>query len=171
MCYFYSKMKQVKIEKMTHVHWEEVRKIYIEGINTGNATFEQTCPEWEEWDKAHLDSCRFVATDKDTVLGWAALSPISQRCVYGGVCEVSVYVAGHHRGKGIGMQLLDALISESEKQGIWTLQAGIFLENKGSIHLHKRSGFREVGTREKLGKMFGVWRDVVLLERRSKTID
>lgn len=155
---------------MTEAHWSVVSRIYQEGINMGHATFEQSCPDWKEWNKNHRNDCRFVAIESENVAGWAALSGISERCVYGGVCEVSVYVAEKSRGKGIGERLLKALVENSEKNGIWTLQAGIFPENAGSIHLHKKMGFREVGVREKLGMMDGVWRDVVLLEKRSSKI-
>lgn len=152
---------------MDKKHWPAVAEIYKEGIATGNATFEQTCPSWEEWDSDHKKECRFVMFEEDELLGWAALSNVSGRCIYAGVCEVSVYVAARSRGRGIGKNLLNALIAESEKQGIWTLQSGIFPENKASIQLHKNLGFREVGFREKIGKMNGIWRDVVLLEKRS----
>lgn len=160
-----------EIFKMTQAHWPEVRKIYTEGIETGNATFEQNCPSWAEWDQEHRNDCRFVAVEEGVVIGWSALSPVSGRCVYGGVAEVSVYVSRIARGKGVGRKLLQSLVEESEKEGIWTLQAGIFRENESSIALHKKCGFREVGVREKLGKMNGIWRDVVLLERRSETIN
>lgn len=161
---------EVELFKMTEEHWLEVSCIYQEGINTGNATFELSCPSWENWDKSHRKDCRFVVLEDEKVIGWSALSGISERCVYGGVCEVSVYVAKNSRGKGIGKLLLKALVEQSEKNGIWTLQAGIFPENVGSIELHKKMGFREVGFREKLGELNGVWRNVVLLEKRSSLI-
>jgi L-amino acid N-acyltransferase YncA len=148
--------------------WESVRAIYVQGIATGNATFEQTAPDWEAWDAAHLPACRLVARKGSAVLGWAALSPWSRRQVYAGVAEVSVYVAEEARGRGVGAALLSALVGESELQGIWTLQAGIFPENAASIRLHERFGFRVVGTREHIGCMGGRWRDVVLMERRAK---
>jgi L-amino acid N-acyltransferase YncA len=147
--------------------WESVRLIYLQGIAGGNATFAQTAPEWAAWDADHLPSCRLVATNEDSVSGWAALSPYSRRAVYAGVAEVSVYVAESARGKGVGSVLLSALVEASEREGIWTLQAGIFPENTTSIQLHQRFGFRVVGTRERLGRMNGRWRDVVLMERRS----
>lgn len=150
--------------------WECVRSIYLEGIATGDATFETEAPSWDTWNNAHLSSCRLVARDADSVLGWAALSPVSSRCVYGGVAEVSVYVAAMARAKGIGRALLTELIVESERNGIWTLQAGILAENTASIAIHRGSGFREVGRREKLGKLKGEWRDVVLMERRSSVV-
>jgi len=155
------------IEPMHARDWSAVREIYLEGIRTGNATFEQTAPEWEKWDAGHLPSCRLAAHAGDDLLGWAALSPVSGRCVYAGVAEVSVYVAERARGKGIGLKLLSALVEASEQASIWTLQAGIFPENVASIEVHKRCGFRIVGTREKIGCMDGRWRDVVLMERRS----
>ena len=158
------------IEQMQPDDWERVRLIYLEGIDTGNATFETEAPDWDTWNNTHLSFCRIVARDADLVLGWAALSRVSDRCVYGGVAEVSVYVAEIARGKGIGRALLVELIAESENSGIWTLQAGILAENKASIAVHRRSGFREVGRREKLGKLNGEWRDVVLMERRSNIV-
>jgi L-amino acid N-acyltransferase YncA len=149
--------------------WPEVRRIYLEGISTGNATFETEAPSWEKWDTGHLAGCRLVVHDGAKVLGWVALSPISSRHIYRGVTEVSVYVAQSARGKGIGKVLLRALIESSEYCGIWTLQAGIFPENVASIALHQSLGFREVGRRERIGKMKDRWRDVILLERRSAT--
>jgi phosphinothricin acetyltransferase len=146
-----------------------ILSIYQEGIATGNATFETDVPPWRDWDAEHLPHSRLVAVNDAGLIGWAALSPVSGRCVYGGVAEVSVYVAAAARGQGIGKQLLQALIADSEHEGIWTLQAGIFPENTASIAIHKACGFREVGYRERLGSMDGVWRDVVLLERRSNT--
>jgi L-amino acid N-acyltransferase YncA len=125
-------------------------------------------PEWPEWDAAHRDDCRLVARRTGQVVGWAALSPVSRRCVYGGVAEVSVYVAESARGQGIGRALLSALIDASEAAGIWTLQAGIFPENEASVRLHKSCGFRVVGRRERIGQLHGVWRDTLLLERRSR---
>ncbi len=150
--------------------WSQVAAIYAEGIATHNATFETTMPDWETWDHAHRADCRLVARDGDQVLGWAALSPVSSRCVYGGVAEVSVYIAAAARGKGIGKALLSALVDVSESAGIWTLQAGIFPENAASIGVHKACGFREVGRRERLGQLHGIWRDVMLLERRSEVV-
>jgi L-amino acid N-acyltransferase YncA len=152
---------------LTAEHWTEVRSIYLEGIATGNATFQQTAPDWKEWDESHLSASRLVARDKQKVLGWAALSPVSRRTVYAGVAEVSIYVAESARGNGVGSELMSNLISNSEAVGIWTLQAGIFPENTASLQLHKNAGFREVGLRVRLGCLRGQWRDVVLLERRS----
>jgi phosphinothricin acetyltransferase len=147
--------------------WKSVRAIYLEGIATGDATFEKTAPEWAAWDGAHLPSCRLVACSQNGVVGWAALSPYSRRQVYAGVAEVSVYVGAAARGQGAGAALLGELLAQSERAGIWTLQAGIFPENIASIRLHQRFGFRVVGTRERIGRMNGRWRDVLLMERRS----
>jgi L-amino acid N-acyltransferase YncA len=154
---------------MTPQDWGAVRAIYLEGIATGDATFATSAPEWEEWDSSHLPICRLVVRSGD-VLGWVALSPVSQRAVYRGVAEVSVYIAERARGKGIGAVLLRALIRDSEREGIWTLQAGIFPENEASVRLHERAGFRIVGVREKVGSMGGRWRDVILMERRSAVV-
>ena len=153
---------------MTPGDWSAVRAIYAEGITTGNATFETAPPEWEEWDERHLGSCRLVARSANEVIGWAALSPVSRRPVYRGVAEVSVYVSERARRQGVGAALLAALVSSSEREDIWTLQAGIFPENKASIELHKQAGFRIVGVRERLGALNGRWRDVILMERRSR---
>jgi len=150
--------------------WEQVRAIYVEGIATGHATFETGAPQWEKWDSEHLARARLVARDGPAILGWAALSPVSGRCVYAGVAEVSVYVATSARNRGIGRALLEGLIRASEAEGIWTLQAGVFPENASSLALHRRCGFREVGRRERLGKLGDTWRDVILLERRSRTV-
>ncbi len=158
------------IKPMGREHWPEVLRIYLEGIATGNATFEVEAPSWEKWDGSHLPNCRLIAQEESKILGWAALSPVSSRRVYAGVVEVSAYVAEAARGKGIGKSLLSALIESSEDCGVWTLQAGIFPENAASITLHKSLGFREVGRRERIGKMGDAWRDVVLLERRSAKV-
>ncbi len=158
------------IENMRREDWDAVREIYLEGIRTGNATFESRSPEWEQWDAAHLKSPRLVARSGSEILGWAALSPVSSRCVYAGVAEASVYVAERARGQKLGSALLASLVEISEREGIWTLQAGILPENSGSIEICKRCGFRIVGIREKLGSMNGRWRDVVLMERRSKVV-
>ena len=155
---------------MHPLDWEQVRSIYLEGIATGDATFETDAPAWEIWNASHLDSGRLVARRGDAILGWAALTRVSGRCVYAGVAEVSVYVAAAARGDGVGRGLLEKLIQESESSGIWTLQAGIFPENDASIAIHRHCGFREVGRRERLGKLKGVWRDVMLMERRSQIV-
>jgi L-amino acid N-acyltransferase YncA len=158
------------VDEMSKADWKPVRAIYEEGIATGDATFETRVPGWEEWDGGHLRACRLVARREGEVIGWAALSSVSGRCVYAGVAEVSVYVAAPARGSGVGKALLRALVDASESEGIWTLQAGIFPENEASVVLHRACGFREVGQRERLGQMNGVWRDVALMERRSKVV-
>jgi phosphinothricin acetyltransferase len=160
----------VEIVTMRPEDWLIVREIYCEGIATGNATFETVAPDWETWDEKHHKDCRLLARDNGRILGWAALSPVSSRRVYAGVAEVSVYVAASARGHGVGKALLQLLVQQSERAGIWTLQAGIFPENTASIALHKSCGFREVGQRHRLGQLAGVWRDVLLLERRSSTV-
>lgn len=158
-------------EAMRDEDWDEVRRVYAEGIATRQATFETETPAWEAWDRGHRKDCRFVAREPGPghhrLLGWAALSPVSGRCVYAGVAEVSVYVSEDARGCGVGRVLLAALIQASERQGIWTLQAGIFPENEASVRLHRALGFREVGRRERIGRLDGAWRDVLFLERRS----
>ena len=156
------------IDQMKPSDWEQVRAIYLEGIRSKNSTFETDAPTWEKWDENHLTIARLVMRDEEKVLGWAALSPVSKRAVYRGVVEVTVYVTESARGKGIGRALLEALISESEKNGIWTLQASIFPENAGSIELHLRCGFREVGRRERIAMLDGAWRDTLLFERRRR---
>jgi phosphinothricin acetyltransferase len=151
--------------------WEQVRAIYLEGVATGTATFETTAPSWEKWDGGHLAIPRLVARNDDgagSVAGWAALSVVSGRCVYAGVVDESVYVAAAARGQGVGRALLSALCEAAEAAGLWTMQAGIFPENTASLRLHEACGFRVVGRREKLGQLNGVWRDVMLLERRSR---
>jgi L-amino acid N-acyltransferase YncA len=161
---------KIEIREMQQADLAAVKAIYEKGIATKNATFETQAPECEEWDKKYMKECRFVAEENHVVTGWAALTAVSGRCVYAGVCEVSVYVDTAHLGKGIGKQLLRSLIASSEEQGIWTLQAGIFPENAASIRLHLSMGFREIGRRQRIGKMDDVWRDTVLLERRSEVV-
>jgi phosphinothricin acetyltransferase len=158
------------VEKMQDGDWPTVRAIYEQGIATGNATFETLVPSWQDWDRAHLPVCRFVARRQGQVIGWTALTPVSGRCVYAGVAEESVYVAESAWGQGVGKALLQALVDASEQAGIWTIQTGIFPENEISIALHRACGFRIVGHRERLGRLEGVWRDVVLMERRSKVV-
>jgi len=165
-----SRHMNVTVTPMKTEDWEDVRSIYREGIDTGDATFETQAPAWEVWHKSHLEKCRLVARQDNQVVGWAALSPVSDRCTYAGVAEVSLYVRASARGQGVGKALLLALIEESERVGIWTLQGGVFSENSASIALQKSCGFREVGRRERLGRMNGVWRDVLLFERRSKAV-
>jgi phosphinothricin acetyltransferase len=155
---------------MTDSDWEAVRAIYLAGIATGQATFETEAPDWTIWNNSHLPAPRLVAISNDIPAGWAALGPVSKRSVYAGVAEVSVYVAEQMRGSGVGTLLLKALVKESEENGIWTLQAGIFPENAASISLHHSCGFREVGRRERIAKMKGLWRDTLLFERRSKLV-
>jgi phosphinothricin acetyltransferase len=155
------------IAAMRAEDWPAVRAIYKEGIATGDATFETEVPAWEAWDAAHLREHRLVATLDGQIAGWAAVIPVSDRCVYGGVAEHSVYVSASARGRGVGRQLLEALIASTEDAGIWTLQSGIFPENTASLRLHQACGFRVVGTRERIGHHHGRWRDVILLERRS----
>lgn len=155
------------VRRMRPSDWPSVRDIYAEGLETGDASFETEPPAWPDWDRTHLPEARLVASDGSGVVGWAALSPVSERCVYGGVAEVSVYVARAARGRGVGRSLLTALVDASERAGIWTLQAGIFPENAASLRLHRAAGFRRVGVRERLGRLGDTWRDVVLLERRS----
>jgi len=152
--------------------WCQVRSIYLEGINTGNSTFDANVPDWERWDSAHLQQHRLVVREGGKILAWAALSPVSARSVYSGVAELSLYVSASHRGEGIGSVLLKAIIDSTENAGLWTLQAGIFPENTWSLRLVRRYGFKDIGKREKIGKMTygdfaGTWRDLVLLERRS----
>jgi L-amino acid N-acyltransferase YncA len=161
---------KVAIDPMEPPDWPEVRAIYEEGVATGNATFETSAPDWEGWNAKHLEAARLVARRDGQILGWVALSPVSSRCVYSGVAEVSIYVAASARGQGVGKILLLAAVSASEEAGIWTLQAGIFPENLASIMLHRSCGFREVGVRMRLGQLAGLWRDVMLLERRSTIV-
>ena len=160
----------VEIRQMRSADWSQVAGVYEECIATEMATFETEIPSWSQWDKNHIDSCRFVAIEGDQILGWAALSEVSSRCVYGGVAEVSVYVANKSRGQGIGEKLLGQLIAESEKQLYWTLQSGIFPENYASIQLHEKLGFRRIGYREKIAELAGVWKDNILMEKRSKNV-
>jgi phosphinothricin acetyltransferase len=159
---------QLQILPLSAADWPAVRTIYEQGIATGNATFQKSAPEWDAWDAAHLPHCRLVADSAGDVLAWVALSPVSSRCVYAGVAEVSIYVAERARGRGIGIALLSALVEASEHENIWTLQAGIFPENTASIELFRKAGFRVLGRRERLGQMDGRWRDVILMERRSQ---
>lgn len=158
------------IDEMEASDWEQVRLIYLEGIATGNSTFETEAPSWEKWDEGHLQFARLVMRDGDRILGWAALSPVSKRSVYGGVAELTLAVGESARGQGIGRALLEALIKEAERNGVWTLQASIFPENVASVHLHLRCGFRQVGRRERIGMLGGLWRDTLLFERRSKSV-
>ena len=171
----------ISILPMTPADWPQVRVIYLEGIATGQATFETEAPTWELWDAAHHPFARLVARatppalpsqggEEDQIAGWAALSPVSPRACYAGVAETSVYVGAKHRGRGLGRLLLCALITESERHGIWTLQGATFAENQASLRIQRSCGFREVGRRERIGLLHGVWRDTILMERRSSVV-
>lgn len=160
----------MEIRPLMPEDWPAVKTIYELGIATGIATFETTAPEWEQWDNNHLPFGKLVAVASGEVIGWAALTAVSNRCIYQGVAEVSVYVHPNHKGKGVGKLLMKTLIFESERQGIWTLHSSIFSDNKGSIQLHKKVGFRMIGYREKIGCQNGVWKDNVLMERRSTVV-
>ena len=160
----------MEIIKTVAAHWEDIRRIYEEGILTGNATFESKAPDWQTWDTSHSAELRFVAIEDDQIIGWSAITPVSGRCVYAGVGEVSIYVDQRFQGKGVGKFLLRHLIEASERKGLWTLQAGIFPENVASLEIHHQLGFREIGRREKIGKMNGIWRDTILLEKRSSNV-
>jgi L-amino acid N-acyltransferase YncA len=155
---------------LSEEHYPAISAIYMEGIESGNATFETKSPDWEMWDKGHIAHSRIVAMVDGQVAGWAALSSVSGRCVYGGVAEVSVYIGKDFRGTGIGTALLFELINQSEQNGLWTLQSGIFPENTSSIKIHERCGFRRIGYRERVGQLAGRWRDTVQFERRSKIV-
>lgn len=160
----------MEIRPLVKVDWAAVKNIYGLGIATGIATFETAVPSWENWHQNHLPFGRIVAVLESEVVGWAALTAVSNRCIYQGVAEISVYMHPNFQGKGIGKLLLKKLIFESEKEGIWTLHSSIFRENMGSIALHKKVGFRRIGYREKIGKLNGVWKDNVLMERRSQVV-
>lgn len=161
---------EITVSHMNRDHWPLVRRIYEEGIATGFATLETEAPDWESWDRSHMPVCRLVAELSGGVVGWAALSPVTQRCVYEGVAEVSIYTAESHRNKGVGGKLMESLIRESEENGVWTMQASIFPQNEASLRLLRKAGFREVGVRERIGRMHGEWHDILLLERRSGAI-
>ncbi|WP_353651598.1 N-acetyltransferase family protein [Nakamurella sp. A5-74] len=160
-------MPEVRIRRLLSRDWPEVEAIYAAGIAQGNATFETSTPSWDEFDRSKLTDHRLVAHDDDAVLGWVAASPVSARSVYAGVVEHSVYVAPAHTGRGVGAALLDALITSTEAAGIWTIQSSTFPENTASLALHHRAGFRTVGVRERIARHHGVWRDTILIERRS----
>jgi L-amino acid N-acyltransferase YncA len=163
-------MKEIAIQPITADSWAEVTRIYESGIATKNATFETIAPDWDTWNNAHRQDCRLIAKIAEKIVGWAALSNVSSRCVYSGVAEVSIYVDPDFRCIGVGDRLMSELISESESNGIWTLQAGIFPENTGSLRLHEKHGFRLIGIKERIGKMGDNWRDVMQFERRSKIV-
>ena len=158
------------MRKIETGYYPQIAAIYLQGIATGVATFQTEATDWEVWDKSHLPNCRIVAFESNQMAGWAALSPVSSRCVYAGVAEVSIYIAENFRGKGVGKYLLSTLIEESETAGLWTLQSSIFSENKASIKLHEQCGFRIIGYREKIGKKGDVWKDNIIMERRSKIV-
>ncbi len=163
---------ECEIHPMVESHYQQVSEIFIQGINGGNATYDSISPNWEDWDRAHLIPCRWVAITNQRVVGWVALSPVSARVVFRGVAELSIYIDTDFQGKGLGTKLMKTLIPNAEQNGIWTIQSGIFPENKASLLLHEKFGFRIVGTRERIGQMpiTGDWRDIVLLERRSKVL-
>jgi phosphinothricin acetyltransferase len=163
-------MNEIQIRTMNEDDWQQVAFIYKQGIDTGNATFQQEVPTWDEWDGGHLKSCRLIAEIGDKIAGWAALSAVSKRQVYSGVAEVSVYISNGYKGEGVGTILLKSLITASENENFWTLQVGIFPENTASLKIHENLGFRRVGRREKIGELNGIWRDTILLERRSSII-
>lgn len=163
-------IQNIIIDEMIGSDWDQVREIFIEGIRTANATFRTEAPTWDEWNKDHLTICRFVAKHNGEVVGWVALTPISSMCAFSGVVEVSIYISSSAAGMGIGSRLLQQVIESSEQNNIWTIQSMIFPENAASINLHRKFGFKEVGTRNQIGKLNGVWRDVVLLERRSNKV-
>jgi L-amino acid N-acyltransferase YncA len=158
------------IREMYPDDWPAVRHIYEAGIATGHATFETRAPTWSRWDETHLARNRLVAIADGTIAGWAALSAVSDRCVYGGVAENSIYIDPSHRSRGVGRTLLDKLVASSESAGIWTVQTGIFPENTASVALHLAAGFRIIGTRERVGQLNGVWRDTLFVERRSSIV-
>jgi phosphinothricin acetyltransferase len=161
---------EVVFRPMTKEDWPSVSEIYRQGIETKNATFETIIPTWDNWDSSHLSTCRIVASIGNSIVAWAALVPVSRRKVYSGVAEISVYVSNKYKGLRVGTRLLEKLITQSEKDGFWTLQAVIFPENIASLKIHLDLGFRKVGFREKIGNMDGNWRDTILLERRSETV-
>jgi L-amino acid N-acyltransferase YncA len=160
----------MKIRPLQPVDYESVRKIYQAGIDTKLATFETQAPDWEGWQKKFMPEFQFVAELDGKIAGWVALSKVSERYVYRGVCEETIYISPDFQGRGVGKSLLQFIIAHSEEKGIWTLQAGIFAKNNASIHLHEKSGFRHLGIREKIGQLDGQWLDVVLMERRSKLV-
>ena len=161
---------KMKIRPLIQADYDQVVRIYKDGLQTGVASFETSAPTWQEWDAKFLPECRFVATYKDQIIGWGALSAVSKRDVYRGVAEDTIYLSKEHRGKGFGRILLTHMIIASEAAGFWTLQASIFPQNTASIMLHEHCGFRKVGVREKIAQRDGIWYDNVLLERRSRNV-
>ena len=161
-------MLKMQIKDIKKENYDRVSYIYKQGIETNLATFQNECPTFEEWDNSHYKFCRFGMFDKENLIGWIALTPVSSRCVYSGLAEISIYIDNKYKGKGVGQTLLNHLIEQSELNGIWTLQAGIMQNNLSSINLFKKCGFREVGYRENIGRdKFGNWRNTILMERRS----
>ncbi|MFC3041713.1 GNAT family N-acetyltransferase [Virgibacillus xinjiangensis] len=160
----------IMVDQMRKEDWNQVKQIYQDGIETGNATFDTEPPDREEWDRKYLQVCRLVAREGNQVIGWAALLPVASKDAFSGVAELSIYLRTGSSGKGVGTKLMDELVKKSESKGFWTLQAGIFLENHGSIRLHEKFGFKMVGVRSRIGKLNGVWRDVLLMERRSTVV-
>jgi phosphinothricin acetyltransferase len=160
----------ITIRPFVKSDFPSVKDIYQQGIDSGEATFQEQAKDYDVWNEPLLPSCRLVSESNRQIIGWAALSSTSNQCVYSGIAEVSVYVSSNSQGLGVGNSLLEALIKASEEEGIWTLQAGIFPENKASIHIHSKNGFKVLGIREKLGQMNGIWRDIVFMERRSKVV-
>ena len=161
----------ISIRLMNENDWPSVSEIYRQGIGTGKATFQSDIPAYHEWDAAHIQECRFVAVHDGKVVGWTTLSKVSSRCVYGGVAEVSIYIAEDYRGKSVGWKLMQHLIIESEKADFWMLQSGIMEDNSASISLHEKCGFRQVGYRERIGRdVHGKWRNTVLMEKRSGVV-
>ncbi|MEL6250644.1 MAG: N-acetyltransferase family protein [Bacteroidota bacterium] len=161
---------EIRIREMISGDWPAVKAIYQKGLDLGYASFETTAPGWEQWDASHLADFRYVAVSSEDILGWVALSRVSAREVYRGVAEVSIYIDPAQSGRGLGKLLMAKVIEESETQGFWTLQSGIFPQNTASIHLHEKMGFRKIGYREKVAKRDGIWQDNVLMERRSKKV-
>lgn len=160
-----------QMDLMKNSDWDQVKKIYLDGIKTGLATFQNASPEWAEWDQNHAKTCRIVVRSEKAILGWAALSPTSSRCCYKGIGEISIYMRNESKGQGVGTALLKHLIRDSENNGFWTLQSAIISKNKASLALHVKCGFREIGYREKIAQMpDGTWHDVILMERRSRVI-
>lgn len=160
----------MEIKNILAEHYRQITEIYLQGIATGIATFQTESPDWEAWNNSHLSNCRIAAFEEKHMAGWAALSPVSSRSVYAGVAEVSIYVAANFRNKGVDKLLLSQLVKESEQAGLWTLQSGIFKENVCSINLHQKAGFRQIGYREKIGMINGIWHDNVIMERRSRVV-
>jgi Sortase and related acyltransferases len=160
----------ISFKPMGAEHWPLIKEIYSDGLSTGDASFQQDIPDWEDWNKNHLLHSRILILIDQEIVGWGALSPVSLRSVYRGVAEVSIYIGKSFRGKGLGFQLLKSLVKESEENEIWTLQSSIFPENLASICIHQKNGFRKLGYREKVGRMKGIWRDTIIMERRSKVV-